>query len=116
MNRKQIVLGLVLADFSALTAYAVWQHGFVGVFQLALASWATGLVFVDLVIALGLVLIWMMGDSRERGLAFLPYAAAHARLRLGGTAALSDPARGSQRAGRAPGARRAGGVTRRATP
>jgi hypothetical protein len=74
MNRKQIVLGLVLADFSALTAYAVWQHGFVGVFQLALANWATGLVFVDLVIALSLVLFWMLGDSRERGLAFLPYA------------------------------------------
>ena len=74
MNRKQIVLGLVLVDFAALTACAVWQHGFVGVFQLALSNWATGLVFVDLVIALSLVLIWMMGDSRERGLAFLPYA------------------------------------------
>ena len=74
MNRKQIVLGLVLADFAALTAWAIWQHGYVGVFQLALASWATSLLLVDLVIALGLVLVWMMGDSRERGLAFLPYA------------------------------------------
>jgi len=74
MNRKQIALGIVLADFAAITAYAVWQHGYVGVFQLALSSWATGLVFIDLVIALGLVLVWMMGDSRERGLAFLPYA------------------------------------------
>ena len=32
MNRKQIVLGIVLADFSAFTAYAVWKYGFVGVF------------------------------------------------------------------------------------
>ena len=28
MNRKQIVLGIVLADFAALTAYAVWQYGY----------------------------------------------------------------------------------------
>jgi len=74
MNRKQIVLGLVLADFVALNAYAVWQYGYVGVLQLAFSSWAAALVSVDLVIALGLVLIWMMGDSRQRGLAFLPYA------------------------------------------
>lgn len=74
MNRKQIILAIVLADFAALTAFAVWQYGYVGIFELALSSWATSLLLVDLVIALGLVLIWMMGDSRERGLAFLPYA------------------------------------------
>ncbi len=74
MNRKQIVLSVVLADFAAFTAYAVWQYGYVGVFELALSNWATGLVFFDLMIALGLTLVWMMGDSRERGLAFLPYA------------------------------------------
>jgi hypothetical protein len=74
MNRKQIALGIVLADFAALTAYAVWEYGYLGIFELALSSWATGLLLVDLTISLGLVLIWMMGDSRERGLAFLPYA------------------------------------------
>ena len=74
MNRKQIVLGIVLADFTALTAYAVWQYGIVGIFELAFSSWGTALLFTDLTIALGLVLIWMIGDSRERGLAFLPYA------------------------------------------
>lgn len=74
MNRKQLVLGIVLADFTALTAYAIWRHGYVGLFQAALSSWGTSLLLVDLVIALGLVMIWMMGDSRERGLAFLPYA------------------------------------------
>jgi hypothetical protein len=74
MNRKQILLGLALADFTALTAFAVWQYGYVGVLQLAFSSWASALIAVDLVIALGLVLIWMIGDSRQRGLAFLPYA------------------------------------------
>jgi hypothetical protein len=74
MNRKQLILGSVLFDFAALTGYAVWQHGYLGLFQLAVSSWGAALVFVDLTIALGLVLIWMMGDSRERGMAFLPYA------------------------------------------
>ena len=74
MNGRQIALGIVLADFAALSAWAVWQHGYLGVFELALASWATTVVFVDLVIALSLVLLWMLGDSRERGLAFFPYA------------------------------------------
>jgi len=74
MNRKQLLLGIVLADFAAFTTYAVWQYGYLGVFELAFASWASTLVFVDLVIALGLVLIWMMGDSRDRGLSFLPFA------------------------------------------
>jgi hypothetical protein len=74
MNRKQIILAVVLADFAAFTAWAIWQHGYIGVFQLALSSWATSLLMFDLVIALGLVLVWMIGDSRERGLAFLPYA------------------------------------------
>jgi hypothetical protein len=74
MNLKQIVLGIELAGFSALTAYAIWQHGYFGVFEVALSSWATSLLLVDLVIALGLALVWMMSDSRERGLAFLPYA------------------------------------------
>jgi hypothetical protein len=74
MNRKQLILAAVLFDFAALTAWAVWQHGYLGVFQLALSSWGAALIFVDLTIALGLALIWMMGDARERGLSFLPYA------------------------------------------
>jgi hypothetical protein len=74
MNGRQIALGIVLVDFAALSSWAVWQHGYLGIFELALSSWATTVVFVDLVIALSLVLLWMFGDARERGLAFFPYA------------------------------------------
>ena len=74
MNAKQIGLSVVLAGFSALTAYAVWQVGFVGVFELVLANVATTTAFVDLVIALSLVLAWMWQDARARGASFLPYA------------------------------------------
>jgi hypothetical protein len=75
MTRKQLVLWTLLVDFSLLTAWAVYQHGLIGIFELAFSSWGSALLFVDLSIALGLVLVWMFGDSRERGLSFLPYAA-----------------------------------------
>jgi hypothetical protein len=74
MNAKQIGLSFVLADFAALTAYAVYQHGFVGVFELLTANAATWLAFADLTIALSLVLAWMWNDARERGAAFVPFA------------------------------------------
>jgi Terpene cyclase DEP1 len=74
MNAKQVGLSVLLADFTALTAYAVYQVGFVGVFELAFANWATTTLFVDLTIALSLVLAWMWNDARDRGTAFFPYA------------------------------------------
>ena len=67
MNGKQLGLLLVLADFAGLEAYAVWKYGYVGVFQLALANAATGVAFADLCIALGLIMLWMWRDARERG-------------------------------------------------
>jgi hypothetical protein len=73
MDWKRIALFFVLADFSALTAYAIAQHGFVGVFALALANTATITLAVDLVIALALVTVWMWQDARDRGVTPLPY-------------------------------------------
>lgn len=73
MNWKQLGLGMVLADFAALTAYAVYQYGMVGVFEAVLANVATVTLFVDLVIALGLVTVWMWQDARDRGVSVLPY-------------------------------------------
>jgi hypothetical protein len=73
MNWKQLALGVVLADFSALTAYAVYQHGVVGMFELVFANAVTITLFADLVIALGMVLAWMWQDARDRGVSPLPY-------------------------------------------
>lgn len=73
MNWKLIGLWTVLADFAALTAYAVWQYGVVGVFEAAFANVATTTLFADLVIALSLVMLWMIGDARQRGAGVLPY-------------------------------------------
>ncbi len=75
MSWRQILLGLILADFLALTAVVLYQHGYVGFFELAFANSATTLLFADLVIVLGLAAVWMWQDARERGVRVLPYLA-----------------------------------------
>jgi len=74
MNGKQLGLEAVLVAFGGLEAWAVYQVGFAGVFAQALGSTGAVIAFVDLSIALGLVMLWMWQDSRERGLGFVPYA------------------------------------------
>jgi hypothetical protein len=76
MNGKQIGLGLVLADFTALTAYAVYEVGYVGFFDALFSNIGGITVFVDLCIALSLVMVWMYRDARERGLSATPYIVA----------------------------------------
>jgi hypothetical protein len=72
---RTLALVLVLAAFSAYTAYALAVHGLVGFFEVELATPAGTQVLLDLVIACGLALVWMAGDARERGLPFWPYLA-----------------------------------------
>jgi hypothetical protein len=69
------ILALVFLDFAALNAYVLSVHGYLGFWEAILSSPAGVLAVVDLTIALGLVLLWMWSDARERGLPFAPYAA-----------------------------------------
>ena len=73
MNGKVIALSFVLFDFAALSAYAVYQYGYLGVIQRLTADSATMMASVDLVIALSLVVGWMWRDARARGASVLPY-------------------------------------------
>lgn len=73
MNTRQIVLTLVAVDFAAFTAYVVWQHGFIGLFATVLSTLPGVHGFVDLALALTLVMAWMWVDARKHGLAVLPY-------------------------------------------
>lgn len=70
---RRFGLALLLADFLALTGYAVYQHGLMGVYQLVLANSVTTAAFVDLVIALSLIVVWMWRDARQRGVSAVPY-------------------------------------------
>lgn len=73
MSQKQIGLSVVLVGFSALTALAVYEYGYIGFFQQELSSLPGWTVLVDLVIALSMVIFWMWDDARERGMSVLPY-------------------------------------------
>jgi hypothetical protein len=65
MHRVLIVI--ILALFSALTAVALYQHGYWGIVVPNFQSTGTGQVFADLVIALVLVLLWIWRDARAVG-------------------------------------------------
>jgi hypothetical protein len=75
MQAKQVGLWVVLVSFLAFTAYALFQHGYIGFFEAVLASTAGVQAFVDLVIALSLIMLWMWNDARERGISPIPYLA-----------------------------------------
>lgn len=65
MNKPIIIL--VLAAFSAITAIALWNHGYWGILAPHFQSFGAGQVLFDLVIALTLVLIWLVRDARALG-------------------------------------------------
>lgn len=70
------VLVLVLVLFGALSAAALWQHGYWGIIAPHFQSFGAGQVFSDLVIALSLVMAWMWHDARARGRNPWPWIAA----------------------------------------
>ena len=65
MSRALIAVTLVL--FGALTAAALWQHGYWGILAPHFQSFGGGQVLADLMIALTLVMAWMWQDARARG-------------------------------------------------
>jgi len=73
MTARQIAYAALLAPFLALTAYVLATAGLGGFYREALSSPATALMGLDLVIALGLILVWMRSDARATGTPFLPY-------------------------------------------
>ena len=73
MNRKQLVLSAALIVLLAMDAYSVYLYGYVGFFRMVLANFAGVTAFVDLLIALVLIIVWMGDDARQRNVSAVPY-------------------------------------------
>ena len=87
MNFKLFSVVAVFAVFSIYSALIIFDHGYTGFIELALTGGWAMQVFIDLCIALTLFIIWMFGDSKDRGLPFWPYLVV--TLTLGSIGALA---------------------------
>lgn len=70
---RRITLIVSLIAFLILTIIAVWQHGYLGIFTQQFQNYAGVQVFVDLVIALTLFLIWLWNDAKAAGRNPIPW-------------------------------------------
>ena len=75
MSLRLPVLLLVIGLFGALTAVALMDVGYLGIFAPHFQSWGAGQVFADLVIICMLGCVWMVDDGRERGINPWPFVA-----------------------------------------
>jgi hypothetical protein len=73
MNWRTFLLILVLADFAALSGYAMYQVGYFGIWQAGFANWGAMQILADLVIASALICLWLIQDARARGRSPWPY-------------------------------------------
>ena len=73
MSKREWLLAIVLVDFTALSLFAVYQLGVVGLLETMTANIGTIALTVDLTIALSLIGVWMWNDARDRGISPLPY-------------------------------------------
>ena len=60
-------LVLVLIPFSILSAAALWQVGYLGLFTQQFVNYGAWQILADLVIAVSLAMFWMWADARKNG-------------------------------------------------
>jgi uncharacterized membrane protein YqjE len=75
MSVRLLLLLLVTAAFGVLTAIALADVGYLGIFLPHFQAWGPAQVFADLVILAVLGCVWMVADSRESGIPAWPFVA-----------------------------------------
>jgi hypothetical protein len=73
MSGRLITLVVVIVGFSVLSAVALMDAGYIGVFLSPFHSWSGTQIFTDLAIMCVLACIWIVIDARERGLSAWPF-------------------------------------------
>ena len=72
---QRMLLSITLILFAALSAVALWQHGYWGIFEPHFNSFGAGQVLADLVIALSLAMLWMWHNAKAAGRNVWPWLA-----------------------------------------
>jgi hypothetical protein len=72
MNKRTLAIA-VLIPFAVLTAYTIAQVGYIGIFDYQRHSPAGWQVITDLVIACGLIILWLVPDAKQKGRNPWPY-------------------------------------------
>lgn len=65
--RDRVLVGIVLAAFAALTAPALVVDGLPGTIAAITHNWASLQIYVDLVLAVLVICVWMHADARAAG-------------------------------------------------
>jgi uncharacterized membrane protein YqjE len=73
MSTRLLMLLVVTAAFGVLTAVALADVGYLGIFEPHFQSWGAGQVLADLGILAVLGCIWMVADSRKSGVNAWPF-------------------------------------------
>lgn len=73
MNTVILASRILLLPFVAFSLYAVWQMGIVGFFDYLFSNPAGWQVWVDLVIALSIILTFIYQDAAKQGRRFYPW-------------------------------------------
>lgn len=76
MSTRLIALLVVIGLFGALSAVALMDVGYLGLFTPHFQSWGAGQVLADLVILATLACLWMIEDGRARGINPWPFVVA----------------------------------------
>lgn len=74
LKKLKMIALVLLLPFSVLSAVALWEHGYFGIWKVQFMSYAAMQVIADLFIALVLVMIWMWHDARKTNRTFWPWA------------------------------------------
>ena len=70
---KQLLAIIMLVPFSVLSLYALWQVGYIGLFEYQFNHPAGWQVLADLVVALVLVVSWMVPELKKAGYSTAPW-------------------------------------------
>lgn len=72
MSRLIALIAVIIA-FGALSAMALMEVGYIGIFEMHLQNYAGMQVITDLVIVCVLAIIWMIGDAKTSGVNPWPF-------------------------------------------